>query len=268
MNDQQIINLGIQYIVDVRSAETIDYVSRDKIAISLLEDAETRQIIENSLDGLEHSHEELLVKAGNYVDWLNAHITRKDSHVALWNQGYYSRIHKVSRNPVTGDVREVYWLMPSFLDEKFDMEEILKHADLSTTEKAALVQCRVGQGVFRSQLLEEWQRCPLTGCDDPTLLRASHIKPWRASDNTERLDRFNGLLLAPNVDAVFDKGLITFDNSGRIVISNHLSEQNRVSLGIRDDAAIELNLARQPYMVHHHAHVFQMQTKSDQESPA
>ena len=263
MNEQQRIYLSIQYIVEVRSAKAMDYVSRDDIAIGLLDDAETRQMVEESLDGLRNSYDDFLDKAGNYVDWLNADITRRNSRSEAWNHGYYSRIRRESENPVTGEVREVYWLLPSSLNEQHDKEEILKQPDLSLTEKAALVQCRVGQGLFRSQLLEEWQRCPLTKCNDLSLLRASHIKPWRSSSNMERLDPFNGLLLAPNVDAVFDKGLITFDDSGRIVISDHLSEQNRQSLGIHDELAIELNLARQPYMAHHRAHVFQIPKETD-----
>lgn len=267
MNDQQRIYLGIQHIVDVRSVKAMDYVSRDEIAIGLLKDAETRLLIEDSL-GLQHSNDELLEKAGNYVDWLNADITGSDARSDVWNHGYYSRIRRESENPVTGKVRETYWLMPSALQEQHDTKEILKQPALSSTEKAALVLCRVGQGIFRLQLLEEWQRCPLTGCDDLALLRASHVKPWRASDNRERMDPANGILLAPNVDAAFDQGLITFDHSGRIVISNRLSEHNRVSLGIRADSTIELNLARQLYMAYHRDHVFQMPNEADRDCSA
>ena len=49
-------------------------------------------------------------------------------------------------------------------------------------------------------------RCAVTGLDLPLLLRASHIKPWRDSDNRERLDPYNGLLLSPSYDAAFDWG--------------------------------------------------------------
>ena len=78
------------------------------------------------------------------------------------------------------------------------------------TERDALIRSRIGQGRFRYDLLEMWEgRCCITGLDIDALLRASHIKPWRDSNNAERLDPYNGLLLSPGYDAAFDKGLIT-----------------------------------------------------------
>jgi predicted restriction endonuclease len=59
---------------------------------------------------------------------------------------------------------------------------------------------------------------------------ASHIKPWRASDNTERLDTYNGLLLLPNLDKAFDLGFITFTERGRIIVSNQLEESGKLGI--------------------------------------
>ena len=77
-----------------------------------------------------------------------------------------------------------------------------------TTEAERLVVQRVGQDIFRRGLLEYWDGCcAITGLDVPDLLRASHIKPWADCDtDAERLDVFNGLLLAPHLDAAFDSG--------------------------------------------------------------
>lgn len=71
---------------------------------------------------------------------------------------------------------------------------------------------RIGQDIFREALLEFWNgRCPLTGIDEPLLLCASHIKPWAdCATDAERLDVYNGLLLAANLDAAFDAGFLTF----------------------------------------------------------
>lgn len=79
------------------------------------------------------------------------------------------------------------------------------------TKVREMAKRRIGQDIFRRLLLEYWnRRCPISGIDDPRLLRASHIKHWAACDNRERLDPFNGILLSANLDAAFDAGIISF----------------------------------------------------------
>jgi hypothetical protein len=107
-------------------------------------------------------------------------------------------------------------------DEESDVKAILNAADLTETEKQQLVQSRRGQGKFRAAVLATEPRCRVTGVDVPELLRASHMKPWRDSDNRERLDGNNGLMLAPHVDLLFDKGLISFSDSGELLVSSKL----------------------------------------------
>jgi hypothetical protein len=102
------------------------------------------------------------------------------------------------------------------------------------TETERIAVQRVGQNLFRAALLDYWQgRCCVTGLAVPELLRASHIKPWAAceSDN-ERLDVFNGLLLAPHLDALFDGGWITFSDDGEGWVSPSLDELRRQQLGL------------------------------------
>jgi putative restriction endonuclease len=66
-------------------------------------------------------------------------------------------------------------------------------------------------------------RCCITGINVPSLLRASHIKPW--SDFADcRLDPRNGLCLSSLHDAAFDSGLITLDEAFRVVLSKRLKE--------------------------------------------
>ena len=104
------------------------------------------------------------------------------------------------------------------------------------TERDEVRKSRIGQGKFRKDLIEQWSGvCAVTGLSKQSLLRASHIKPWRNSDNRERLDRFNGLLLAPHLDALFDGGLISFEDSGRIVLSKELSRDDSSLLGVNND---------------------------------
>ena len=102
------------------------------------------------------------------------------------------------------------------------------------TEAERLVVQRVGQGIFRNGLLDYWEgRCAVTGLAEASLLRASHIKPWAACDSdAERLDVFNGLLLAPHLDAAFDHGYIAFTDDRSMRVSLVLREQDAQALGL------------------------------------
>jgi hypothetical protein len=83
------------------------------------------------------------------------------------------------------------------------------------TERKEMRKARVGQGRFRQVLLELWgSRCAVTGVEMPSLLTASHIKPWRSASNAERLDPHNGLLVLPQYDRLFDRGFISFSDDG------------------------------------------------------
>jgi predicted restriction endonuclease len=139
-------------------------------------------------------------------------------------------------------------------DLEQDLNQIVEDPTLSVTEKAALVNTRVGQGQFRKQLILEWGGCAVTGYRDTRFLVASHIKPWSKADNQERLDPFNGLMLLPNLDKVFDLGYISFEESGAIRVSEQLEES--AILGINASMAISLADKHQYYMSHHRQAVF------------
>lgn len=89
-------------------------------------------------------------------------------------------------------------------------------------EKIQLVKARRGQGVFKSNVRLVESHCRVTGVHQPNLLIASHIKPWSKSNDEEKIDGFNGLLLAPHIDRLFDRGLISFKNSGDLLVSKSL----------------------------------------------
>ena len=106
------------------------------------------------------------------------------------------------------------------------INQVQSSNEFTQTEKNQIVKARIGQGVFRRSLIEDCPFCPITLVDDVNLLIASHIKPWRSSNNIERLDCNNGLLLTPTFDKLFDKGFISFREDRTLIISPQISETN------------------------------------------
>ena len=111
---------------------------------------------------------------------------------------------------------------------------LAERSDLEQPEREAVAKYRCAQGLFRRRVLVlEASRCRVTDETNPDLLRASHIKPWRTSNDTEKQDGDNGLLLAPHVDALFDKGLISFADDGSMLLSEKLESAVLQRWGIR-----------------------------------
>lgn len=124
---------------------------------------------------------------------------------------------------------------------------------LPETTRKSIIDARVGQGKFREELINYWKGCSVTGCEVNKMLRASHIKPWRDSNNTERLDHYNGLLLTANLDLAFDQGLISFDDAGNILIKfNILNDAARASLHIKHDMKLrKISKEHQAFLAEH-----------------
>lgn len=132
-------------------------------------------------------------------------------------------------------------------------------ATLSETERERLIKARVGQGAFRQGLIARWKGCSVTGCSKEEMLVASHIKPWSSCETAaERLGTSNGLLLTPNLDRAFDRGLISFDDEYQMVVSTKVAGGHRLQLGItggslRMDGRVSDLL---PYLAWHRQHRF------------
>ena len=131
------------------------------------------------------------------------------------------------------------------------------------TERLQLRSSRVGQGIYRDGLIKLWGgKCSVTGLDHQPLLTASHMKPWRDSNSIERLDPNNGLLLSPALNAVFDKGLVSFAPNGAIMISPLLGHTQCVALGISKDLSVKgLSPEQQFYLEYHRDRLFVAQTE-------
>lgn len=124
----------------------------------------------------------------------------------------------------------------------------------SKTERRGLITSRVGQGYYRQEVLNKFsQKCAVTGAEIPEILIASHIVPWRQASAEEKLDPENGMLLSPLYDALFDKHLIGFDDSGQILISSLLDSTLLNTLGIDGDAKIEVTENMKKYLERHRA---------------
>jgi putative restriction endonuclease len=136
-------------------------------------------------------------------------------------------------------------------------------AQLPETEREQVVKSRLGQGKFRERLIAYWDgRCAVTGVDHPTLLTASHIKPWRISSNSERLNPSNGLLLIPQYDRLFDRGLVTFDRDGAIMISKGFPEELWSRSGISPAARlVRTDGETRDFLDFHKSKVFVSQVK-------
>ncbi|AUA31665.1 HNH endonuclease [Pseudomonas sp. SGAir0191] len=148
-------------------------------------------------------------------------------------------------------------LQSATLKSSVSTEEFLNDPNLTHTERDALIKARIGQSSYRDDLLAYWGGCAITDCCVPELLRASHIKPWRAASPAERLDPFNGLLLTPNLDLAFDRGLISFDDQGQVLLGEDLDPDSARALNITPSLRLrQIEPQHRGYLAWHREHLF------------
>lgn len=142
-----------------------------------------------------------------------------------------------------------------FLTQLSDLEIISESDNTKKREVESIILSRIGQGEFRNNLIKLWgAACAITGFADERFLIASHIKPWKQSNNTEKVDKYNGLLLLPTYDKIFDLGFISFSNTGEILISPNLPDCE--VLGIHKDLKIDIKPEHIKYLEYHRNHIF------------
>ena len=165
----------------------------------------------------------------------------------------------------------VWWLFPassfspiadyaSIQDKPADLDTLglFKGLDITETERNAIIKSRVGQGVYRDGLLRLWGGCAVTGYRRPTILLASHIKPWKNCTNRERLDPYNGLLLQPTIDRLFDKGLVSFDERGHMIRAVNVTDNELEWLGVNPRAKLRMMPeATMQYLEYHREHALE-----------
>ena len=128
----------------------------------------------------------------------------------------------LSSAPLLDVMKEFEPLFDEDSEYEINMEISQKHLE-GDLEKIQLVKARRGQGLFKANVRLIETHCRVTGVAEIKHLRASHIKPWSKSDNLEKLDGHNGLLLSPHVDHLFDRGFISFKQSGELIVSKKLN---------------------------------------------
>lgn len=163
-----------------------------------------------------------------------------------------------------------FQVVTELLDDAVE-RQIVADSGLDQTLRLSLIQARRGQGRFRANVEALERSCRLTGITNPSLLIASHIKPWRlCSSSRERLDGMNGLLLTPDADLLFDRGFISFEDDGNVLVSPRVERADLRRLGFESLAPDLLGFAeapttwrthafappRRPYLAYHRAEVF------------
>jgi len=157
-------------------------------------------------------------------------------------------------------VRRAFQLSKTLPDEPLRVFERKTRSLPQTTEAERLVTQRIGQDIFREALVDYWAgACAVTGIALTPVLRASHMKPWsQCADDAERLNVFNGILLVANLDALFDRGLISFEDSGEISISPRVNAACRDLLQLSSTLRLRLIAPQHlPFLAWHREYLFE-----------
>ena len=143
------------------------------------------------------------------------------------------------------NAKEVEWVSSHITDDK-ERETIATN----------IVAARKGQGLFKSRVSFVEAACRVTGAKGQRYLIASHIKPWSKSNNIEKLDGHNGLLLSPHIDRLFDKGLISFSDDGDLLISRHCDPSIVKAWAIKEFNTGSFKNEQKAYLDYHRRYIY------------
>lgn len=139
-----------------------------------------------------------------------------------------------------------------------EVEKEIEEKRLPAETREQLVKARIGQGAYRQKLLEESSECIITRVNDERILMASHIKPWSVSEDNEKIDHNNGLVLTPTYDKLFDQGFISFEDNGNVLLSPYISPLNLKKLNLIKGKTYSIppSEKRKEYLRYHRDHIF------------
>jgi hypothetical protein len=171
-------------------------------------------------------------------------------------------LREIAGSSILFELGNQHQIAPGSVPESLESDLLALALDvsLSETDRQALILARIGQGVFREEVLSLFEgRCAVTGCRTSAAIRASHVKPWSRSTNIERLDPSNGIPLVANLDALFDRHLITFNSNGSIVVSHSLSRADAKILNAQGGIRLAVNDSLGNYLMLHRNYFYEME---------
>jgi predicted restriction endonuclease len=166
-------------------------------------------------------------------------------------------LYQINQGMIEISDRDLAEKMLSEIDDQIQAN-IQISKTIGPTEKKQLVKARVGQEAFRQNIQQMESGCRVSGVKDPRFLVASHIKPWRACNNEERLDGANGLILSPNIDRLFDRGYVSFGDDGTLLVAPGLDTKTLELLGVplKETKCGEFSAKQRRYLAYHRQNVF------------
>jgi putative restriction endonuclease len=179
-------------------------------------------------------------------------------YLAALPEGMTAKLRELLGGQIEEAVAAITASTGGALEDDVAEERIHERADIDPTAKLNLVRARRGQGLYRTNLERIERGCRVTGVIDRRYLRASHIKPWRNCDDLEKVDGFNGLLLSPHIKHLFDRGHLSFSDSGDLLISRFLNPEVLRSWGLAGAHNVgAFRMEQCTYLEYHRREVFE-----------
>ncbi|MDA8760435.1 HNH endonuclease [Amylibacter sp.] len=196
------------------------------------------------------------LKPKNHMDILGPLLPDRYSPIRADGGGNQVYLAEISKAMATSLLSLIGHQLDVVIEEG-EEREIKNRTDIDVTEKYQLVRSRVGQGQYRNNLERHEAGCRITGITDKRFLTASHIKPWVKSNDFEKLDGNNGLLLSPHIDRLFDRGYISFQDNGQLIFSPSLPSEVMTAWGLNNPAKVKPLTNKQSfYMNFHRSEIF------------
>lgn len=201
-----------------------------------------------------------LVIQNRISEWLPSYERPKNSiefealKLTIFDLDIYKERNRVGNNMYSSALKHYGHYL-----REFDLGNglIFKDDQTFSSEAERQIKVRLTQNKFRKSLFEIHPHCAISGLQNAQFLIASHIKPWSVSNDQERLDHFNGLLLTPNYDRLFDRGFISFRLNGEILISKKLDQDESNFFNIPNQLLFNLMKEHKAYLEYHMDEIFQ-----------
>lgn len=210
-------------------------------------------IEEKKLSSSTASKYDLVIK-NRILEWLPSYELPKNSiefealKQTIYELDIYQERNRVGNNMYSSALNHYGNYLRIFDHKDRDIFEENKEF---TSEAKKLIKVRLIQNKFRKGLFDLNKNCAVTGFNSCQFLIASHIKPWAVSTELERVDSYNGLLLTPNYDRLFDRGFITFRPNGEIIVSTKLTAVEEEFFNIPKNLCIQLSSNHNTYLEYH-----------------